>query len=64
MTVHCPLCGLRFRLATELDQHARDEHAPPVVETKETVTVPKVRRAGDVETPWDRVLARRAARER
>ena len=23
-TVHCPLCGLRFRYASELDAHARE----------------------------------------
>lgn len=23
-TVHCPLCGLRFRYASELDDHARE----------------------------------------
>lgn len=28
-TLHCPLCGLRFRYGSELDQHARDDHAPP-----------------------------------
>lgn len=27
-TVHCPLCGLRFRYASELDDHAR-EHCVP-----------------------------------
>ena len=27
-TVHCPLCGLRFRYASELDAHAR-EHCVP-----------------------------------
>lgn len=27
-TYHCPLCGLRFRWASELDGHARDDHAP------------------------------------
>jgi hypothetical protein len=27
-TLHCPLCGLRFRYASELDEHARD-HCPP-----------------------------------
>ena len=26
-TVHCPLCGLRFRYSSELDVHAR-EHCP------------------------------------
>ena len=28
-TLHCPLCGLRFRYGSELDQHAREDHAPP-----------------------------------
>lgn len=34
-TVHCPLCGLRFRFASELDEHAREHcavrevHLPP-----------------------------------
>lgn len=27
-TVHCPLCGLRFRYVSELDDHAR-EHCTP-----------------------------------
>ena len=27
-TLHCPLCGLRFRFASELDDHAR-EHCVP-----------------------------------
>jgi hypothetical protein len=57
-TVHCPLCGLRYRHAAELDQHARDEHAPPCPpETRETLQVPRARRV--VETPLDQVLRRR-----
>lgn len=28
-TLHCPLCGLRFRFASELDGHVREDHAPP-----------------------------------
>ena len=27
-TLHCPLCGLRFRYGSELDAHAR-EHCVP-----------------------------------
>lgn len=27
-TLHCPLCGLRFRYGSELDEHAR-EHCVP-----------------------------------
>jgi hypothetical protein len=27
-TLHCPLCGLRFRYGSELDTHARDDHGP------------------------------------
>ena len=27
-TLHCPLCGLRFRFGSELDVHAREDHAP------------------------------------
>ncbi|MEX2289290.1 MAG: hypothetical protein WD794_03070 [Mycobacteriales bacterium] len=27
-TLHCPLCGLRFHYASELDEHAR-EHCVP-----------------------------------
>ena len=30
-TVHCPLCGLRFARVAELDQHAREDHAPATV---------------------------------
>lgn len=56
-TVHCPLCGLRFRAGGELDQHARDDHAPPAVETRETLRIPRSRRI--VETPFDQVLRRR-----
>ncbi len=39
-TVHCPLCGLRFRYASELDDHARghcipnEVHLPPHRERK------------------------------
>lgn len=59
-TVHCPLCGLRFRHGTELAQHAREDHSPPPSpETRETVLVPRTRRVADVETPLDRVLGRR-----
>ena len=55
-TVHCPLCGLRFRHCAELDQHARDEHAPACPpERHETVTVSRARHR---ETPLDRVLGR------
>jgi hypothetical protein len=35
MTSHCPLCGLRFRYPTELEEHARDEHVPVHVEERE-----------------------------
>ena len=34
-TLHCPLCGLRFRFASELEDHAREHcvahemHLPP-----------------------------------
>jgi hypothetical protein len=59
-TVHCPLCGLRFRHGTELDQHAREDHAPPSPpETRETVTIPKHRHADELETPLDQVLGHR-----
>lgn len=27
-TLHCPLCGLRFRFGSELDVHAREDHGP------------------------------------
>jgi hypothetical protein len=56
-TVHCPLCGLRFQHATELDAHVRDEHAPPATpEQRETL---RVVRARHVERPGDQVLRRR-----
>ena len=59
-TVHCPLCGLRFRHGTELVQHAREDHAPaPPAETHETVVVPRTRHVADVETPLDQVLGRK-----
>jgi hypothetical protein len=39
MTYCCPLCHLRFRYASELDGHARDEHQPLVeLELREHVT--------------------------
>jgi hypothetical protein len=28
MARHCPLCGLYFHYASELDLHAREDHAP------------------------------------
>ena len=28
-TLHCPLCGLRFRFSSELDEHAREHRVPP-----------------------------------
>lgn len=28
-TLHCPLCGLRFRYGSEYDVHVREDHAPP-----------------------------------
>ena len=39
-TVHCPLCGLRFRYGSELDAHAREHcaarevHLPPLHERR------------------------------
>lgn len=30
-TLHCPLCGLRFRYASELDEHAREHCVPPEI---------------------------------
>jgi hypothetical protein len=51
---------LRFARGADLDQHARDDHAPPApAEGHSTVTVPRSRRAADLETPLDRVLRRR-----
>ncbi|MGB8652415.1 MAG: hypothetical protein WCD35_17345 [Mycobacteriales bacterium] len=35
MPRHCPLCGLFFRGASELDWHARDDHQPVRVEERE-----------------------------
>ena len=41
-TVHCPLCGLRFHYASELDEHARDPcvvreiHLPPPPRSRRT----------------------------
>jgi hypothetical protein len=34
MPRHCPLCGLRFRYASELLVHARDDHQPVRVEER------------------------------
>lgn len=58
-TVHCPLCGLRFRHTTELYQHARDEHAPaPAPEARAHIPIPHRPRAEELEKPIDRVLRR------
>ena len=39
MPRHCPLCGLYFRNASELDCHARDDHQPVwVAERQEHLT--------------------------
>ena len=58
-TVQCPLCGLRFAHTTELDAHARDDHAPPpAAERHEAIVVPAARAAracgpGEVlRLPW------------
>jgi hypothetical protein len=55
-TVHCPLCGLRYAHASELDQHARDDHAAPL--TAEGRAVLRVAHARHVERPIDQVLRR------
>lgn len=58
-TVHCPLCGLRFARPGELDEHARDDHAPPLpAEVKDAL---KVTHPHYVELPIDQVLRRRTA---
>lgn len=37
----CPLCGLRYHARTELELHAREDHAPPPQEEgRETLHVP------------------------
>jgi len=39
MSHNCPLCGLRFRFASELDQHARDDHIKVELDEKDaTIT--------------------------
>lgn len=54
-TVHCPLCGLRFTHASELDAHARDDHAPPAVAEGRTTIVVHAARPRAAGRP-DRVL--------
>ena len=51
-TANCPLCGLRYRYASELAQHVREEHAPPPApERHETIVVPSRKaRAADPDT--------------
>ncbi|HVM28720.1 MAG TPA: hypothetical protein VM433_13745 [Mycobacteriales bacterium] len=57
-TVHCPLCGLRYRHGSELDEHAREAHAPASPpESRETLVVP--RRRPPRENVIDQVLHRR-----
>ncbi|HWG94000.1 MAG TPA: hypothetical protein VNU66_07235 [Mycobacteriales bacterium] len=43
-TLHCPLCGLRYARGSELDLHARDDHAPPPAPESQ-VRIPVVRPA-------------------
>jgi hypothetical protein len=39
MARHCPLCGLYFHYASELDLHAREDHMPVhVAEREEHIT--------------------------
>jgi hypothetical protein len=62
-TVHCPLCGLRFRHSTELVQHAREDHAPPpAAEVRDHISVPHRPRAEEMERPIDQVLRPRPRR--
>lgn len=43
-TVHCPLCGLRYTYPSELDAHAREDHAPPAQrEGQHVIEVPQSR---------------------
>ena len=43
-TVHCPLCGLRYTHPSELDVHAREDHAPPAArEGQHVIVVPHTR---------------------
>jgi hypothetical protein len=43
-TVHCPLCGLRYAHASELDCHVREDHAPPAHEEGQETVVRQHRR--------------------
>jgi len=39
MSHNCPLCGLRFHFASELDQHAREDHIKVELDEKDaTIT--------------------------
>jgi len=39
MTRHCPLCGLNFRFTSELHDHARADHQPVALGSRdETIT--------------------------
>lgn len=43
-TVHCPLCGLRYAYASELDVHVREDHAPAAApEGQEVIHIPRAR---------------------
>lgn len=47
MTRHCPLCGLNFRYASELESHARDDHLSVVV-TERDERITRYRKSGRV----------------
>lgn len=46
-TLQCPLCGLRFQHSTELEVHARDDHAPQRLQRLAHLAPPRPREDSD-----------------
>lgn len=46
MARHCPLCGLYFHYASELDLHAREDHAPRHVLPEQETCIKRYRQSG------------------
>ena len=55
-TVHCPLCGLRYAHVSELDCHAREDHAPPAAKERQETLLRRLpgraRARAVLHSPW------------